>query len=351
MTDQSAKAPLAWGLTALAVISMGAGGGAAFAAGYGSNSLAAAFATLFVVAAAVLSVRERLWYAGVISAAATFLMLLLAYVTAGAPIAAGIAMALVTFLGAILAAGSSALGVAGLMLSLAYFLPAATSTTRGLDLARAVELGLIGVGAGLVVVGLLAAVRALRGKSPDKPAEDAAYAAANPAPLAAIASSLRQRDDIFRYALRRSVALGVAMGIFQIDSNHNVFWIMLTMFVVLGPDRASSWQKALQRSGGVIIGALVISGLAQILPVEAVVGLAIVSLLGGLLYFRRSYVVYAAGITFTVLTIFGAKDANFTGWAERRVVDTLIGATIALVVGYLVLPDRKRRDDASAAGP
>jgi uncharacterized membrane protein YccC len=133
------------------------------------------------------------------------------------------------------------------------------------------------------------------------------------------------------------------MGIFQIDSNHNVFWIMLTMFIVLGPDRASSWQKALQRSGGVIIGAFVISGLAQILPVEAMVGLAIVALLGGLLYFQRNYTVYAAGLTFMVLTIFGAKDANFTGWAERRVVDTLIGAAIALLVGYVVLPERKQK--------
>jgi uncharacterized membrane protein YccC len=95
----------------------------------------------------------------------------------------------------------------------------------------------------------------------------------------------------------------------------------------------------------------VISGLAQILPVEAMIGLAIVALLGGFLYVQRNYMVYAAGLTFMVLTIFGAKDANFTGWAERRVVDTLIGATIALLVGYLVLPDRKNRDDASAAGP
>jgi uncharacterized membrane protein YccC len=52
-----------------------------------------------------------------------------------------------------------------------------------------------------------------------------------------------------------------------------------------------------------------------------------------------------------VLTLFGAQDHDFIVWAERRVVDTLIGATIALLVGYLVLPDRKRRDDASAAGP
>ena len=191
------------------------------------------------------------------------------------------------------------------------------------------------------MVGLLVALRAIRGKSPNKAEKDAAYAAANPAPLAAIGASLQQRDDIFRYATRRALALGVAMGIFQINSNHNVFWIMLTIFIVLGPDRASSWQKALKRSGGVIVGALVISGLSEVLPAEVMFGLAALALLGGLLYLQRNYTVYAAGITFMVLTLFGAQDHDFIIWAERRVVDTLIGAAIALAVGYFVLPERK----------
>ena len=138
-------------------------------------------------------------------------------------------------------------------------------------------------------------------------------------------------------------ALGVAMGIFQINSNQNVFWIMLTIFIVLGPDRASSWQKALKRSGGVIVGALVISGLSEVLPAEVIFGLAAFALLGGVLYLQRNYTVWAAGITFVVLTLFGAQDHDFIIWAERRVVDTLIGATIALLVGYLVLPDRKQK--------
>ena len=131
------------------------------------------------------------------------------------------------------------------------------------------------------------------------------------------------------------------MGIFQINSNQNVFWIMLTIFIVLGPDRASSWQKALKRSGGVIVGALVISGLSEVLPAEVIFGLAAFALLGGVLYLQRNYTVWAAGITFVVLTLFGAQDHDFIIWAERRVVDTLIGAAIALAVGYFVLPERK----------
>ena len=90
-----------------------------------------------------------------------------------------------------------------------------------------------------------------------------------------------------------------------------------------------------------MVGALVISGLSEVLPAEVIFGLAAFALLGGVLYLQRNYTVWAAGITFVVLTLFGAQDHDFIIWAERRVVDTLIGAAIALAVGYFVLPERK----------
>ncbi len=134
------------------------------------------------------------------------------------------------------------------------------------------------------------------------------------------------------------------MGIFQINSNQNVFWIMLTIFIVLGPDRASSWQKALKRSGGVIVGALVISGLSEVLPAEVIFGLAAVRAA-----WRRALSSSATTPSGRLAShswcspCSARKMHDFIIWAERRVVDTLIGAAIALLVGYLVLPDRKQK--------
>ncbi|MFM9140648.1 MAG: hypothetical protein ACKOTH_09065, partial [Solirubrobacterales bacterium] len=34
-----------------------------------------------------------------------------------------------------------------------------------------------------------------------------------------------------------------------------------------------------------------------------------------------------------------ASDGSFADWAALRIADTLVGAVIALLVGYLVLPD------------
>ena len=347
MSEKAAKQPLAWGLVALALLSLGLGGGAAAAAGYGQNALAPGLASLLVVVTALVSPREILWKAGAIAGAGTFSMLMLVYATAGHPLAAGVAMALVAFFGAMLAAGGSALGLGGVLLSMAYFMPAATSSTKGLGLGQAAELGLIGVAAGLIAIAIIVGARALKGSPPNGPDEPSTPAEQKTPPLEAIRTALMQRDDTFRYALRRALALGVAMGIFQISDNHNVFWIMLTMFIVLQPDRSSTWQKALQRSGGVIIGALAISGLSEVLPADAMIGLSVVVLIIGLLYFQRNYTVYAAGISFTVITLFGAQDATFTDWALLRVTDTVVGALIALMVGYLVLPDRAGRKRAA----
>jgi len=342
MAQTTEKPQLAWKLVLLTTLAMGLGGGLAAAAGYGPGALAAAIAALVVAISALLSQQEIPWKAALIASAGTFTMLLLVDVTAGDPIASAAAMGTVAFFGAIVAAGGSAFAAGGSLISMAYFLPAATSSTHGLSISQAVALGLIGVAAGLIVTALVVVTRALRASPQAAPAQKQPPEAAAEPPIAAIRGALVQRDNTFRYALRRAVALGIAMGIFQINSNHNVFWIMLTMFIVLEPDRSSSWQKALQRSGGVILGAFAIRALSEVLPVNVMVGLSAVVLVIGLLYYQRNYAIYAAGISFTVITMFGAKNADFTGWAVTRVTDTVIGALIALAVGYLFLPDSDR---------
>jgi uncharacterized membrane protein YccC len=236
---------------------------------------------------------------------------------------------------------------------MAYLLPAATGIASNLSFVKAVELGLVGLGAALLAILAITAIRAVRGRGEqdgDGPgagrAEDeagSAPASAGPdAPSAAaqFRAALSLRNQTFRYALRRATALGIAMGIYAATENHNVFWIMLTIFIVLQPDRASSWHKALSRSLGVMIGAIIVAGLGQFLPSQVIIGLAIVVLLVGFAWYRRSYTVFAAGLSFTVVAIFGASDGNFANWAALRIADTLVGATIALLAGYLVFPDR-----------
>jgi hypothetical protein len=344
-------------------------GGAALI-GESKNSLGAGLIALLTTIAALATTRETPWRAATVIGSGTFVMLILANATIDIPVLAGLSMFGIAFLGAMIGGASQALSVAGVLISMAYLIPAATGIAKDLSFGKALELGLVGLATALVAIGVITGIRALKkrqvGESTGKATDEdgTAGAAAVDAGTAAAASSARVaatrtaseeaptpsvgaqfraalslRNETFRYALRRAIALGVAMTVYAATEDHNVFWIMLTIFIVLQPDPASSWHKALSRSLGVMIGAIIVAGLGAFLPSEVIVGIAIVVLFVGLAWYQRSYTVFAAGLSFTVVAIFGASDGSFSDWAALRIGDTLVGAVIALLAGYLVFPD------------
>ena len=161
-------------------------------------------------------------------------------------------------------------------------------------------------------------------------------------PLALMWKSLVSGGPEARYGIRRGVILGIAMAAYQVGDNHNIFWVMLTMFAVLQPDASLTWTRAIKRSAGTIGGALLIGALGQFLPPKVVVGLGVAALIVGLSWYKSNYAVYVAGTTILTVSIFGAIDGGFATWAGLRVIDTVIGATIAIAAGYLILPDRRQ---------
>ena len=351
------KAPLQWGLLAISLPVMVLGFGGAALIGETKNGLGAALIAMFTVIAAVASPREKLWRGALIIGGSTFAMLILATATIGTPVLAGLSMFAVAFLGTIIGTAGQALSVAGILISMAYLIPASTGIARSISVAKAAELGAVGLIAALIAIGAIIAIRAIRGEQADGPIEEAGADEEPETPAPSVRPQVRAamnlKDSTFRYALRRGIALGVAMGIFSATNNHNVFWIMLTIFIVLQPDPASSWHKALSRSVGVMIGAILVAGLGQFLPAEVIIGLGVITLLGGLVWMQRNYTVFAAGISFLVVAIFGASQNQFVNWAALRIADTLVGAVIALLVGYILFPDRwwRGEDDEAVSSP
>lgn len=337
------KAPLQWGLVAIGIPVMALAFGGAALIGESKNSLGSALIALLTVITAIASPREKLWRATLVIGVATYLMLLLATATIDNPVLAGLAMFAVAFMGTLIGTAGQALSVAGMFISMAYLLPAATGIAKSLSIVKAAELGLVGVAVAFLAAGVIGVVRAVRAKPADgTPAQEAPADTGAPAPgiREQVRAAFTMKDATFRYALRRALALGVAMAVYSATEDHNVFWVMLTIFIVLQPDPASSWHKALSRSAGVMIGAIIVAGLGQFLPAQVIIGLGVVVLFVGLAWYQRSYTVFAAGISFTVVAIFGASDGQFANWAALRIADTVVGATIALLVGYLVFPDR-----------
>lgn len=326
-----------WGLAGLTLGALLTAGGVAAALGFGQTSLLAGLVALFVLAATLSAPRVAATRAAVTVAALTTGALLLAHFGSGAPLTAGLAMAAVMFTAGVSRAGGPVVAAAGTVLGTAYFLPASLDLPAGSSIAALTTVSLIGLIAGL----LLFVTVLFSGLAPPAPGERSGGAEEpRPQPLKAITKEIRSGGPGVRYALRRALLLGVAMAIYQVDNNHNVFWVMLTIFIVLEPDPSSTWAKSLQRGSGALAGSIAVGALAQVAPAEVVVAFAVVAVIVGLAFYRSNYAIYAAGVSFLVVALLGSDGGSFFGWAALRVADTAIGIAIAIVSVHVILPDR-----------
>lgn len=332
---------------------LAAGAGPAALAGYGETALVGAgLASLFVVLAAIAAPGPLSAKAGVLSGAIVLVGLALANLTAGAPVASGVAMGLVAVATGAALAGGKATAAAGMVLGSAYFAAAALGLTVELSLAETLELGGVGIAGGLVLVGLVALVPALRRGASRPRRPSGAGPEGGPGPGELMWASIRGLGPEVRFGLRRGLLLGTAMGVYQATEDHNVFWVMLTIFIVLQPGPAATASKALRRSLGTIAGALTIAILAQIVPAEAIVAIGIAALALSTAWYRSSYTIYVAGLTIMIVALFGAQDESFLTWAGLRLADTALGTAIALLATFVVLPaPRPHRDQPPSRGP
>ena len=274
--------------------------------------------------------------------------LLLAHLGTGSPLVSGLAMGAVMFVSAISSAGGRAVAVIGTVLGTAYFIPAVVGYTADISTPDTALQGILGVAAGLLTVALLARfVEPL--EAPGTPQPDARLEGKDDTgPLHAMLAAARTRSPLRAYAVRRAIVIGIAVGVYQASGSHNVFWVALTLFAVLSPDESSTWGKALNRSVGTIAGALLVGALAQVLEPEIVIGIGVAALIIGVSFMKRNYAVYSAGMAMLIVALFGASDNQFFEWAGLRILDTVIGVTIAIASLYL-LPYRDDDGPAEAA--
>ena len=325
-----------WRLMAAIIVGIGAGFAVAHALGFGDAAAQSAIVAALTLAAGS-SGRPRT----AVPVAAILGVIVVAYSTLGAlttgyPLAAALAMAFVAFTTSVMTAAPPVGLLVGLVSSYAYFLVTGVgvieSRAVGGTLPQIGLLGLIGLLTGLALVALRAGTEQLLGTAPSRPHDQA------PSLLAPMVASVRTFDSHAKDGVRRALALGVAMYGFQSLGTHNAFWVMLTVFVILAPNGRTTVQVAAIRVAGTFVGVISVVALAQLLPEGAAAPLGVIALAISLAASSRSSTVSAAcgaaaGAVFTAL-----PSGDFTGYAAARLLDTLIGAAVALAAGWLLWP-------------
>ncbi len=140
------------------------------------------------------------------------------------------------------------------------------------------------------------------------------------------------------FTLRLMACMGVAGFVSEVLPLQRSYWVPLTVAIVLKPDYGSVFARALQRAIGTIVGA--VAGAVLLVLVHGTWLLIPFAVLAALLPYGRSrnYGLLATFLTPLVVVLIDLLTP--AGWrlAEDRLIDTLVGCAIVLVVGYAPWP-------------
>ncbi|WP_237479628.1 FUSC family protein [Lichenibacterium dinghuense] len=181
-------------------------------------------------------------------------------------------------------------------------------------------------------------------------AEDAGAGPADPAEPGApwldgwiepLRANLTWSSAILRHAVRASVLTVAAVAISLTWWSVYSHWLTITVALTMQPYFAATWQRALERIGGTVLGAL-IGGLLAFFPQTALVDSLLMVPLSiiGFSVRQVSYGAYVACLTPLVVILFDVAEPGHAEWliATMRTLYTVGGGVVAVAACCLLWP-------------
>jgi hypothetical protein len=218
--------------------------------------------------------------------------------------------------------------------SVAFFLAGATPS----DMRDAVHRGLlILAGAGLQIVIIVLAWAWFPFGAACEPPHG------NDAPL-----PVRQTpfESHLRYASTIGVMIAAALGLERTLGVDNGYWVPMTALIIVKPNQHDTLVRTVQRVVGTLIGAGAATFLAALLRPSQLTLAICVAVLAWFTYAmqRASYAAFSFWITATVVFMMALTGLPEPEAAGRRILATLIGATLAVIGGIIAAPRGEQSD-------
>jgi len=190
-----------------------------------------------------------------------------------------------------------------------------------------------------------------QGQTPTAPTRD--RRAANPAQDAwrALRQNLSFESDAFRHALRVGVGATIAVALSKTFAVNHGYWMSLTLVFILQPYFATTWQRTLERVAGSVAGAIGASLLGLFLSTPLSVALAVLPIALGTFAARTiHYALFTFFLTsqFVLVTHIQQPEIQEPMLAALRAFNSVLGGVLALLVGFLVWPEKEPRQLAGA---
>ena len=149
---------------------------------------------------------------------------------------------------------------------------------------------------------------------------------------------------LVRHAFRVATLTAGAVWIAAAFGLRREYWITITIVIILQPYSGATTQKALQRVVGTVLGGIITAGLASLFhDSHAMLVLIFVFVAACVALLPLNYAAYSIFLTpaFVLLAEAGAGDWHLAG---LRVVNTLIGGSMALIGAWVLWPSSEWRD-------
>lgn len=153
-------------------------------------------------------------------------------------------------------------------------------------------------------------------------------------------NNLNFESTIFRYAVRLSVVcLGGYLIAKALPFAHHSYWILLTILVILKPGFSLTKERNMQRLVGTLIGGIAGAGIVYFIKDQTVLFILLLFFMIAAFSFQRlNYIISVLFMTPYVLILFNFLGVGGINVAQERIIDTLIGCSIAFSASYFVFP-------------
>ncbi|KOS06300.1 hypothetical protein AM493_09840 [Flavobacterium akiainvivens] len=158
-------------------------------------------------------------------------------------------------------------------------------------------------------------------------------------PLKTLFENLTFSSTIFRHSLRLAltIALGLAVGSFS--DVQNVYWILLTIIVIMRPGYGLTKQRSYHRIAGTVLGGIIAFAILSLVHHHVIIGtLAVVCMLLGFTFTAINYWIGATFVTMYVVFLYSLLTPNIEDVIQYRILDTAIGAILAFISNYFFWP-------------
>ncbi|WP_163399108.1 FUSC family protein [Flavobacterium fluviatile] len=158
-------------------------------------------------------------------------------------------------------------------------------------------------------------------------------------PLRTLTENLSFSSSIFRHSVRLTITILIGFVVGKFLPFQNVYWILLTIVVIMRPGYGLTKERSYNRIFGTILGGLLAFGIVSLVQNHVALSIfSIICMLLGISFAQSNYKISATFVTMYVVFIYGILVPNVVEVIQFRILDSLVGAILAFLANQFLWP-------------